>query len=185
MAPMVCLYAIPCPVPCYICFYLYTTNLVHIHIHIHVDINAVWPVIRYNTHTTQKLTHRERRVRVIIFIRRHHRRCDCRRCLHCGCCCLCCYCCCCFLIWYRFFAGCHQFSFSRNYCTSVRVAQHLPTCTFAKHMYRHHMNSAHIVELRLQSVALYFETCAPLTKAHLYSMPYTMWMGFWHCRMHV
>lgn len=107
MAPMVCLYAIPCPVPCYICFYLYTTNLVHIHIHIHVDINAVWPVIRYNTHTTQKLTHRERRVRVIIFIRRHHRRCDCRRCLHCGCCCLCCYCCCCFLIWYRFFAGCH------------------------------------------------------------------------------
>lgn len=49
MAPMVCLYAIPCPVPCYICFYLYTTNLVHIH------IDVAWSVIiRYITHTMQK-----------------------------------------------------------------------------------------------------------------------------------
>lgn len=61
-----------------------------------------------------------------------------------------------------------------NYCTSARIAQHLPPCTFAKYIYRHHINLAHIMEQRLQSVALYFGTCAPLTKAHLYSMRYDM-----------
>lgn len=57
MAPMVCLYALPCPVPCYICFYLYTTNLVHIHI----DMLLLGPLLYAIIHIQRKKANSHRR----------------------------------------------------------------------------------------------------------------------------
>lgn len=90
------------------------------------------------THTTQKKpTHTD--VRVISFIRRHHRRCDCRRRRRRYCCCCCC---CCFQFGMCFSQGamifssseiiahqpvllsiCHR-ACSQNTCTDIKFTQH-------------------------------------------------------------